>query len=395
MCREQNVSFYLVGGAVRDLLRGERHLDLDFTLEGDVVPLAQALGRSAGARAVLHPRFDTATIRGEGYELDLTHARRETYPRPGALPEVTPAGIEADLARRDFTVNALALRLTEPAGELIDPFGGRDDLQNGLVRVLHEASFRDDATRLLRAARYAARLNARIEAQTKAWLRRDLAYCDTVSGARLRAELERLFEDDAAAVVGTLLARDLGLLAAIHPALGLANEVAERWRQALTAQPHPARDESGFCLLLVDIDAATAESLATRLHLTGRQRKTLADFVDVSSVADRLAGASTPAEVVALLEGHSPAASWALGLRNGGRIADNCRRYLEHWRRVRPHLRGDDLIAMGIQPGPSLGELLGRLKLARLNGTVESREGEIELVRGWSQAADPLPAADR
>src|SRR5215210_1449835 len=142
---------YLVGGAVRDLLLGHARADIDVAVEGELGELTRRLGGEIRH----HDRFATASVRIDDLVVDLAATRRETYPRPGALPEVRPAGLADDLARRDFTLNAMALPLAEP--RLIDPQGGLADLERGRLRVLHPGSFRDDPTRALRAARYAAR----------------------------------------------------------------------------------------------------------------------------------------------------------------------------------------------------------------------------------------------
>src|SRR6478609_3289396 len=191
---------YLVGGAVRDLLLGRGRSDLDLVVVGDAAALASRLG----AEALEHERFATAKVRLDGHEIDIASARTETYPRPGALPDVEPAeGIDADLARRDFTVNAMAIPL-EGAG-LIDPHGGRADLDAGRLRVLHEGSFADDPTRALRAARYAARFGFELEPATAELLRTtDL---DTVSPDRRRAEMLRLAAEATAPRALALLAK--------------------------------------------------------------------------------------------------------------------------------------------------------------------------------------------
>ncbi len=152
---------YLVGGAVRDLLLGHGRVDIDLVVEGDAAGLAARLG----ADVVEHERFATAKARLDGHEVDIASARNEVYLHPGALPEVEPSSLGDDLARRDFTINAMAIPLgREPI--LIDPHGGRDDLAAGLLRVLHPRSFADDPTRALRAARYAARFGFALEAET-------------------------------------------------------------------------------------------------------------------------------------------------------------------------------------------------------------------------------------
>jgi tRNA nucleotidyltransferase (CCA-adding enzyme) len=382
LANERRTPVYLVGGAVRDLLRGEAHLDLDFTVEGAVEPLARAFAATSGGRAVLHSRFETATVKGAAFTADFVRARREFYALPGALPDVEPASLAEDLARRDFSINAMALSLTDPAGLLIDPFAGRDDLEQGRVRVLHEASFQDDATRMIRAVRYAARLDARIEPATERWLRRDLAYCDRVTGMRLRGEMERLFEEDAAAA-GASLADGLGLLAAIHPALHLAPALAAKWRDAIGAHRHAPRAELGFCLLLNPVHEATAIAVASRLHLTGARERALLDFVRLNAQSDKLASPLKPSQAVALLEGQAPAAIWALALRSGRNAAATCEAYLGSWRRMRPLLRGDDLLALGMEPGPVLGQALAQLRQARLDGEVRSREDEIAMAQRW------------
>ena len=180
-------TLYLVGGCVRDLALGGDLLDVDLVAEGEVHSLAAAAASALGGRLITHREFGTVTLEVEGARIDLAMARAESYARPGALPRVQPASIGEDLARRDFTVNALALAISGPErGILLDPCKGWADLRRGLVRVLHPRSFVDDATRILRAVRYAVRLGFRLEAETLILLQRDVSYLDTISGARVR-----------------------------------------------------------------------------------------------------------------------------------------------------------------------------------------------------------------
>ncbi len=381
VCEEQDAALFLVGGAVRDLLLGRSHVDLDLSVEGDTAALATTVAQRAGGRAVLHPRFGTATVSGNGFVVDLARTRSETYAHPGALPDVEPAPLRDDLRRRDFTINAMALRLTAPAGEIVDPSGGREDVEHGVLRVLHEQSFQDDATRMLRGVRYAARLGFRFEAATEAWLRRDLAFLDGISGPRLRRELALLFDEPGAAA-GAWLAQQLGLLRAIHPALRVDENIVERWGEALAAR-HPARtDELGFCLLAINADERVAAAISERLHLAGRVEKALLDFVRLRRLSDKLAGAAAdPVAAVALLEHAAPGAVWALTVADMGAAGATCEAYLSRWRQVKPLLNGRDLLAMGIEQGEALGEALERLRRARLLGQVQTRGDEVELVR--------------
>ena len=159
---------YLVGGPVRDRLLGIPATDLDITVVGDAPRLAQRLADELGGKLTVHHRFGTATVDTDSVTVDLVTARRETYRYAGALPDVQPGVIEDDLARRDFTINAMAIPVTGDESDLVDLHGGTRDLAAGLVRVLHDLSFRDDPTRMLRAVRYAARFGFEIEPRPRA-----------------------------------------------------------------------------------------------------------------------------------------------------------------------------------------------------------------------------------
>ena len=225
--RTSSLSLYAVGGSVRDLLLARPTLDLDLTLEGDAPALAQAVAAGlADVRCIAHPVFRTATLKGAGFRIDVASARAETYARPGSLPTVRPGTLRDDLFRRDFTTNAIAIALSgDLTGGLIDPFHGEADLEAGLLRVLHQASFRDDATRILRGARYEARLGFRFEPQTLRWLRRDVRYLETISGPRLRDELLRVLREPEPQRI-LLRLSEMGALAALHPSLSFGERQA-------------------------------------------------------------------------------------------------------------------------------------------------------------------------
>jgi len=384
ICREQGVALYLVGGTVRDLVLGRQGYDLDLTLEADVAPVADGVAKATGGKAIVHRRFGTARVSGRGFRLDLARARREGYPHPGSLPVVAPATLTEDLARRDFTINAVALRLEPAPLEVIDPFRGVADTRSSLVRVLHDRSFQDDATRMLRGVRYSARLDFKLATQTAALIRRDLSYLGTISGPRLRRDLGLLFEEPAA-VAGTRLAQELGVLGAIHPSLGLAEDVAERWQTALDGPKRAPLDELGFCVVADPQDEGTAASVSKWLHLTGRIEKALSDLVRLRSQSPKLASMrTTPSQATETLDRFAPAAVWANAVLEGGETAQACLDYLAEWRHVRPHLTGDDLLALGVTQDAGLGEALRRLRAARLDGRIHTREEEIAMVRSLS-----------
>lgn len=381
IAEEMGLALYLAGGSVRDLLLGRPLLDLDLVCQGEAPSLAQRIARALGARCVVHATFATATVSARTFAFDIASARRETYPRPGALPRVQPAGLAEDLARRDFTINAMALALNGPhRGRLVDPHGGRQDLERGLIRVLHDGSFADDATRILRALRYEARLGFRIEEHTLDLLRRQVGYLETISGARLRRELMLIFQEDEPERA-LLRAQALGVLTAIHPALafdeGLAEAFALARRQAVPELPLVY-----LSLLASRWSESEAAALARRLAFSKRQRQASEATPQLHSLAGQLAAAEIrSSQVVETLSPFPLASLWAFALTADDPPArQRVRLYLEEWRYVKTSLDGEALLALGVPAGPMLGEVLRRLRAAKLDGLVQSREEEIAFV---------------
>jgi tRNA nucleotidyltransferase (CCA-adding enzyme) len=396
LAEERGLDLYLVGGAVRDLHLGVAAVDIDLLTEGDAIALATALGDAMGARVVAHPRFGTAAVSGEGFRLDIAQARSERYPRPGALPVVEPATLEEDLARRDFTINAMALRLTGPRrGEVIDPHGGESDLKRRVVRVLYDASFQDDATRITRALRYGGRFRYEIEAHTAALLRRDVSYIDTISGARLRYEFERIANEARVAEI-VRRAGDLGVLAAVYAAL----RAGDRELTALGDLPalrHSHRDAALFCVLLSRATVGDAEGAIERLRLTGRQAGAVRAFLRLRDNEAQLAEAGLrPSEAVALFEVAPRPAIEAFALLAGTTIVgERASRFLDEWRHIKPRLNGRDVEALGVPHGPRVGEALALLREARLDGRAPRREDEVALVRASLVDGRPLVGVRR
>ncbi len=371
---------YLVGGAVRDLLLGAPLSDIDLVVEGDAIVLARALGESLRARVVEHPRFGTAVLQGDGFRLDVAGARNELYLRPGALPTVGPASMEEDLGRRDFTINAMALRLApERAGELIDPFHGQADLKRRQLRILHGESFQDDATRIYRAMRYAARFGFRLERKTAGCFRRDRAYLETISGTRLRHEFERIAEEARVADM-VRMAERWGVLEATHPAFALGRR-SGRALSGLRALRRSHRAAVLFCLLLAQASPVEAEDTISRLELTRRQAAAVAGFLAIRHDEGSLNTGLLPSRVFQLLSPRPVEAVEAFVLNAPARAASRARRYLEEWRLVRPRLSGQDLQRLGIASGPALGSMLSKLRAARMDGNVRTKEDEVALVR--------------
>ena len=376
---QAGIRLYLVGGSVRDALLDLPVVDLDLVSEQEAVRVAQVLTQQFGGRVRARSQFGTLKLELPGLTVDLATARSERYLRPGALPSVRPGTMAQDLARRDFSINAMAVALgPEEWGHLLDPTDGQEDLRRGLVRVLHPGSFRDDATRVLRAVRYAERLGFRLEARTRRWLRRDLSYLDAISPARIRRELERML-DEAGAASCLLRAHGMGVLGAIHPSLG-RGPVALALRRVRRRRPAPL---ALMGVLTYACGSKEAESVAVRLGLTTRQRRVVRDVQRVKAAEVELARPGLrPHQVVAQLDGVVEAAVQAVaGIALSATVRGRLRRYLERWRSVRPWLDGDSLLRLGVPYGPAVGRMLRQLQDARLDGRIRSRRGEVAYVR--------------
>ena len=339
-------------------------------------------------RCTVHPAFGTATLKGTGFRIDVASARAETYERPGALPTVRPGPLRDDLLRRDFTVNAIALALTgDLTGGLIDPFHGEADLEAGLLRVLHEASFRDDATRILRGARYEARLGFRFEPQTLRWLRRDVRYLETISGPRLRDELLRVLREPQPERI-LLRLHELGALAALHPSLSF-----DERRAAAFARLRELREEppATACLALLawGLTPPEAAALAARLSLTRREAEAVRAAPEARTLLAALSQDIPPSRAVEMLSPLPASAVWALAAAADAPAGERAVRYLRRWRYLKPLLDGHALVALGVPPGPRLGEVLRRLKAAKLDGEVRTRRDEETLARALLPGTRP------
>jgi tRNA nucleotidyltransferase (CCA-adding enzyme) len=387
LAETRSIPLYLVGGPLRDLLLGHPSLDLDLVIEGDAPALARDVALSLGAHLKLHPAFGTATIRDDAWHIDVATARRETYRRPGALPDVTPASLDEDLGRRDFTVNAMALRLDGPdTGLLLDPFGGNADLRAGLIRALHERTFEDDATRILRAARYEARLGFQIEPGTLGWLRRDAGFLNTISGARLHHEFSRIFREGTPERALARLA-ETGALQAIHPAITFGPEQASALAWLRGAHPHGLA-AACWPLLAHAASEAEAAAISRRLALTNAQAAKARAMPELRSLLGRLEEPRPRrSELVDLLGPFPLPAIWAFAALHPGVIRRRCRDYIESAHTLKPLLRGDDVIALGVPRGPDVGDVLRRLRTAKLDGEVKTRRDEERFVRSMLAGA--------
>jgi tRNA nucleotidyltransferase (CCA-adding enzyme) len=375
---------YLVGGAVRDLLLNRSNFDLDLVLEGDAISLAQRLGGLGWGRIATHPSFGTAKLQWNEWNVDLASARSETYARPGALPSIQSGSIQEDLFRRDFTINAMAVQLNAGYfGRLFDLYGGNKDLERRLMRVLHEKSFIDDATRIWRGLRYEQRLGFHLEPATLRWLRRDMSYLDTVSGDRVRHELELVLKEERPERV-LRRADELGVLPKLHPDLKGNGWLAEKFAQARRERlPDVSLTGLYLALFTYSLNSDQIEQFISYLRLRKLVTRTLRDTVDLKNKLGTLAEVKlSPSHIFSILHGYSSTAVIANSIASESTVArERIDLYLKKLHSVKPALTGEDLKNMGIVQGPDIKKTLNLLLDARLDGTVTNRQQEEELVR--------------
>lgn len=394
---------YIVGGSVRDLMLGRVISDFDLTVQGDAGKLAESILRRLGGNIITHSKFGTArwtltettfnrlnvpVFQADNFPpfLDFVSARSETYPSPGELPRVKRASIEEDLRRRDFTINAMAIRLDGfHFGELIDPLNGQADLGRGLIRVLHPNSFIDDPTRMFRAVRYANRYELQIESETLALINEDaLNVLARLSGERLRHEFDLIFEEERPLVMlGRLEA--LGLPAAIHPALKKAEtrnlahlkvKPDEDLGRTIFPDMLSFHQTLGWILYLILLSESEIEAVSERLAFPALLTKALKSASALNGDLDSFKNWK-PSQWTFHLDELPTLSIFAVYLLTHETFLHT---YLAEWQHIKPKTNGNDLKQLGLEPGPKYKKILSRLRAAWLDGQVKNIEEEKSLL---------------
>ena len=384
---------YLVGGSVRDLLRGEENLDIDIVIEGDGIVFAKALGEKLNASVKSHQRFNTAQVITGKLKLDVATARTEYYESPAALPKVETSSIKKDLYRRDFTINSLAIKLNpKDFGLLMDFFGSQRDLKEKTIRVLHNLSFIEDPTRAFRAIRFSERFGFKISKHAENLIKSTVKMnlFEKLSGPRLYEELLLLFNETEPDRALKKLS-DLGLLKVIHPALTFNEELEETlkslhetvsWFNLLFLEEKTDRGVLYLMALLSELKEEEAEAAAERLSPPPK----IKDMIDkgiskAREVAKRLPS-EDPVETYNLLRKlRLETILLAMALSKDRLKQKVISRYLTELRKIEPILKGEDLKKIGVKPGPVYSRILKELLEEKLRGHLKSREDEERFVR--------------
>lgn len=402
--RSRQTPVYVVGGFVRDLLLKTPNHDIDLVVEGDGIGFARAFAGVLGGRVRVHKKFLTSVVifpgaDGREERVDVATARLEYYESPAALPTVEHSSIKMDLYRRDFTINALAIRLDcEPMGEIVDFFGGQKDIRDRVIRVLHTLSFVEDPTRCLRAVRFEQRYHFRIGPATEKLIKNDvsLKLLDKLSPSRLFNEFEHICAEETAILCIRRL-HELGILQAIHPQLSINPDRKEMlirtakvmaWYRLLYIDEEMRPWLVYFLVLCSSLTYAVTLEVFRRLGIPPALKNEVLGCREkarsLRSSLKRLT--ATPGfRVSALCAMLRPLpVEFVLYLMADMEVPETRRalsRYITVWRTEKPDVDGSDLKKLGLAPGPAYGVILQRLLEAKLDGTAASPEEQLALAR--------------
>ena len=383
---ETSRTVYVVGGFVRDILIGRENLDIDIVVEGDAVDFAYQLAKTWRGQVQTHHQFKTATVtRIDGLKLDFVSARNETYPSPGALPFVEYGTIVEDLRRRDFSINALAMRLQpDTFGELVDCTDGLRDLRTGHIRVLHERSFIDDPTRIFRAIRYEARYRFQIVEDDRQRIRDVInqGVLNLISGQRIQNEIDHILSEEAAPQMVNRM-DEFDLFDAIHPTWKISPNFDALWSAAgqaiewaSTYLPNDLVNTRAILWMPLLTAPAAIEVISGRLALENQLCTKLSVQAQLEYALDALSASSKPSEVYQLLNRY-PLEPLVFALMQPNQPdwrAGKIENYLTRLRSVHPLVTGNDLIQRGLKPSQAFSDLLWKALAVQLDGKVSTTQ---------------------
>ena len=368
---------YLVGGSVRDALLGLTPGDMDLSVVGDAPQFAVSFADKGGGVVEAVSQFGTARVGLPAGRFDLAMSRTETYATPGALPTVKSSGIQEDLSRRDFTINAMAVDLSPSNwGDLVDPHGGFSDTSRRRIQILHPGSFRDDPTRIFRAIRYEQRLGFNLDPGALSLMKRDWDYMDLISAARVRGELEKILGDPLRADI-LAAAEDHDVLAGIDISFRVSRAALQAMRR------NPDRDILFYlALATASLTENEALSLVTRLEPPQEWREIILSSPRYRGMSSILRNENlSPSEVVSVLgEFPLPLLEAQRALTGSTNQKSRLDQYLGILRHVRPEITGADLLGAGVPQGPEIGIMLDEVLRARMDGRVKTKEEEMAFV---------------
>ncbi|WP_153732106.1 CBS domain-containing protein [Sporosarcina obsidiansis] len=380
---ELNTPVYLIGGIVRDMLLNRPNHDIDIVAEGDGIELARGLQNAYGGDVLEHESFRTATwVHPSDLSIDITSSRLEYYERPAALPQVETSVLGDDLQRRDFTINAMAIRLNEESfGELIDPFGGQHDLQERKITILHNISFIEDPTRIFRAVRFEGRFGFSMDEQTEKLALESIDKVKQLTPHRINEEMKRLFsegkpQDVIHRLFDLQVWQQLGIdEKQLEPSIAAAETLQKIHYELAQNDSNLPMDDwpDWFDYFLLPFYCNSSLHAAERFALKKKELKLLEEIMDVSG-NKQCEESMTPGDYHLFLSGHSDEAILFILAADQISHRQSVIDYLHHRRNLTKYITGSDLVKAGLQPSPFFSEILLRVEVSQLNGDISSKE---------------------
>lgn len=385
---------YLVGGFVRDLILGVKNFDLDVVVEGDGIEFAGKLAEKLNKKLIYHKRFGTATVGDKEFKIDIASARRETYEYPASLPKVSFGKISDDLTRRDFSINAMAVDISKVSfGRLVDQFNGKRDLEKGLIRVLHNLSFFDDPTRILRAIRFKERFNFKFEKKTLRLLKKAVKenLLEKVNPHRLRDELILILKESHPLRCIYRIKRICGFKF-IHPELALEDlgflKKIEKMILWFKKNLSRERELDSWLIYLIGLldtldKKQTIYVLRSFAFRKGERKRVISYKERIDSVIKKLKEkALSPHQIFKILEPLSYEVIVSVLAKTDQKVViRRIEDFLKIYNKIKISVRGSDLKNLGVKPGPEFKRILRQTLYRKINGVIKTKEEEVQFLR--------------
>ncbi|MFH0763635.1 MAG: CBS domain-containing protein [Candidatus Omnitrophota bacterium] len=389
----QGSSVFVVGGLVRDLILGTKNLDLDIVVEGDAIKLGGAMSKKMDAAFVAHRRFGTCSVITKGrLKIDLAAARTEVYERPAALPIVEFSSLKDDLVRRDFTINAMAVSLNKPTfGQLVDFFGGEEDLARRSIRVMHDGSFLDDPTRIFRAVRFEQRFGFAIHPHTEELIKNaiKIEMFDKVEPQRIRDEVILILKEEKPLKALKRMAQ-LDELRFLHPAIKLDKNMVKLYRDIeevstwYNASSFKKRALEAwliyFMAVLKGLNYNEALKICDRFVFRKGERLRILSYKECADRIVRVLGSRkklAPSRIYGILEPLSFEVILLIMAECRTAAKSRIRDFFRKYNGVKILIKGGDLKVMGLEPCPEYRKILDKVLRARIDGMVNTKKDEI------------------
>ena len=379
---KKKVKCYLVGGAVRDIILGKTPKDLDFVVERKADIIAKELAIETNGEVLNNSEFGTSKLSIDKSIFDIANSRSETYAHPGALPDITQNSIDKDLWRRDFSINSMALALSpDEEWQILDPTDGLLDVAKGIIRILHDKSFVDDPTRIFRAVKYAVRFGFAIEEHTMNLIETCIKsnHINQISGHRILSELSQITEEENY-IATTKLLSSLRILSSIHSKLEISDALLDRLNKLKTL---PILGTSKLLnLLLSDINTENINSICSRLDLSPKTKQILYDIQTIKQSSKSLSCHNIlNSELMVILDKLDVESVGCMQIISKSKsLRENLSKFLEKLRFIQPKIEPQQIISLGISPGPQIGILLADIRFAVADGILKTEAEEIQFI---------------